>query len=302
MKTRNIKVWLKGCFWAIILLFPVSQSFAQLNTMGTGYFRNLYLFNPAMAGMQETLQLNAGLRQQFSTMPGSPVMQAVSADYRFAKKAAMGIALNNDRAGILKHTRIAGTYAYHLPLNADHKQLHFGVSLVFSNDRLDHSELQGNIDDPDVAGVNLRETYMDGDFGAAYTSDALQLQFALPNMKRLFKKDSYAASDRPLFFSSVSYRLPTGLGIVEPKLVYRSVEGYDHLIDAGANFELNLASVHKLNAFALYHSTKSATFGLGINWNTFGINGMYTTSTSPVQGYVNGDFEISVSYGLYIRK
>jgi hypothetical protein len=49
-----------------------------------------------------------------------------------------------------------------------------------------------------------------------------------------------------------------------------------------------------INLFGMYHSSESTTFGFGINYQAIGINGMYTTATSALGAYTNGNFEINV--------
>jgi type IX secretion system PorP/SprF family membrane protein len=303
MKTMNKYKNKAVIRWYVVLLFiifPFVESSAQLNPMSAVYYQNQYLANPAMAGVQQQLTLNAGIRQQFSTMPGAPVTQFVTADYGFAGKAALGLQVHNDRAGLLKRTRAAASFAYHLPLDQDSRHLSFGLSLSFADDDINLAGLRGDYDDPDVYGVNLRETYLDADFGMAYRTGKLQVQGAVTNLKRLLKKDAYRATDQPVFFTAVSYRIPASFAMIEPKVVFRGVNGYRNLLDAGVNFEFSSPSVSKVNLLALYHSAGSATFGIGINWNNrLSINGMYTTNTSPLQGYTTGDYELGISYGIF---
>lgn len=284
----------------LFIIFPFVKSNAQLNPMSAVYYQNQYLANPAMAGLQQRLTLNAGIRQQFSTMPGAPLSQFITADYGFAGKAALGLQVYNDRAGLLKRTRAATSFAYHLPLDEDNRQLSFGLSLSFADDDINVAAMRGDYDDVDVYGVNMRETYLDADFGMAYRTDKLQVQGAVTNLKRLLKKDTYHASDQPIFFTAVSYRIPVSFATVEPKVVYRGVNGYRNLLDAGVNFEFSSPTVSKVSLLALYHSAGSATFGIGINWNNkLAVNGMYTTNTSPLQGYTTGDYELGISYSLF---
>ncbi|WP_310145158.1 PorP/SprF family type IX secretion system membrane protein [Pedobacter africanus] len=284
----------------LFIIFPFVKSNAQLNPMTAVYYQNQYLANPAMAGLQQQLTLNAGIRQQFSTMPGAPFSQFVTADYGFAGKAALGLQVHNDRAGLLKRTRAAASFAYHLPLDEASRQLSFGLSLSFADDDINVAAMRGDYDDLDVYGVNMRDTYLDGDFGIAYRTDRLQVQGALTNLKRLLKKDTYHASDQPIFFTAVSYRIPLSFATAEPKVVYRGVNGYRNLLDAGVNFEFSSPTVSKVNLLALYHSAGSATFGIGINWNNrLAVNGMYTTNTSPLQGYTTGDYELGISYSIF---
>ena len=305
-KTTSIN-WITNATRSTVLLIlavlPFSNSMAQLNPMGAAYFQNQYMMNPAMAGQQQRLTFNAGVRQQFSSMPGAPLSQSLTADYGFSERAAVGLFVNNDRAGVLKRTHAAGSFAYHLPLSGAGQHLSFGISLSLANDRIDLSDVKGDTNDPDLYDMNQRETYMDGDFGMAYTSSGLQVQAALPNMKHLLKKDILEVANLPVFFSAISYRIPLGsMSTVEPKVVYRGVQGHDNLLDAGANLVFNSAAANKLNLFGMYHSAGSATFGMGVTWkNTFSFNGMYTTNTSALQGYTNGDFELNIGYSLFGR-
>lgn len=306
MKTINMyknKAVIRLCMLLLFIILPFVKSSAQLNPMTAVYYQNQYLANPAMAGLQQQLTLNAGIRQQFSSMPGSPLTQFITADYGFAGKAALGLQVNNDRAGLLKRTRAAASFAYHLPLDQDSQHLSFGLSLSFADDDINLAAMRGDYDDLDVYGVNLRDTYLDADFGMAYRTGRLQLQGALTNLKRLLKKDTYHASDQPIFFTAVSYRIPTSMAILEPKVVYRGVNGYDNLLDAGVNLEFNSPTLSKVNMLAMYHSAGSATFGIGVNWNNkLAINGMYTTNTSPLQGYTTGDYELGISYSFFNKQ
>lgn len=298
-KNRN-KSWGRSFAVLLVMLFPLMESQAQLNPMSSVYFHNQYLTNPAMAGLQQRVHMNAGVRQQFSTMPGLPLTQFVTVDYGFAEKTGIGLQVTNDKAGLLKRTRAAVSYAYHLPLNADSRHFSFGFSVSVADDDINLAALRGDDGDQDVYNVNLRKTYLDADFGVAYRTDRLQIQGAMTNMKRLLKKDNHDVADLPLFYSAISYRIPASFAVLEPKVVYRGVRGFRNLLDAGVNVEFNSPTVNKVNALVLYHSAKSLTLGIGINWNNrLAINTMYTTNTSPLQGYTSGDYELGISYSIF---
>lgn len=303
MKTimKNIGKTCGSCFVVLLMMvFPSVKSHAQLNPMSAVYYQNQYLTNPAMAGLQQRIYLNAGIRQQFSTLPGLPSTQFVTADYGFAEKAGIGLQVSNDKAGLLKRTHAAVSYAYHLPLNEGNRHLSFGFSISFASDDINLAALRGDDGDQDVYNVNMRKTYLDADFGMAYRTDGLQIQGSISNMKRLLKKDSYNVADLPLFFSAISYRIPANFAVLEPKVAYRGVRGFRNLLDAGVNVEFNSPTVNKVNALLLYHSAGSLTLGVGVNWNNrIAINTMYTTNTSPLQGYTAGDYELGISYSIF---
>ena len=292
----------------LIILFltiaGTNKVMAQLDPMGSQYFLNQYLANPAMAGMDEGLTLNGAVRKQYSTIPGAPSTQTLTAGYQMNSRVGWGLNLYNDAAGLIRKTRVVGSYAYHLPLSNENNQLHFGISLGFMNERIGYENVDGDQGDVVIGRFNERDTYVDGDFGAAYTSKHLSVQAAVPNMKSFFGTDDNNTIDRSTFFTSLSYKWFLGSTMasttVEPKVVYRGVKGHDNLLDAGANL---ITANNQLIFTGMYHSSQSATFGMGVNINkALTILGMYTTETSAMQRYANGNFEVGLKYQVLKNK
>jgi len=303
MKIFDIKTVLTTSAVLLITASAVTESRAQLHPLSGIYYQNQYLVNPAMAGLKEgVLRLNLGYREQWSSMPGAPAVQALTGDYGFGNKVGLGLNLYNDKAGLLTRSRIMGTYAYHLSLNGENEKLHFGISLGFMNERLADEDVKGDPGDVNIGRVNERETFADGDFGAAYTSNKLTVQGAIPNLKNFFKKDDNTnIVDASTFFTAVSYKfyseqLLNGMGI-EPKVSYRGVKGYKNILDIGTNLTFADEALHLMG---MYHSTRSATFGVGIDYQkTLSIMGMYTTETAALSGYTNGNFELALRVNLF---
>ncbi len=285
-------------FLAVAILHTTVK--AQLNPLATQYFQNQYLFNPAMAGINPGLNVNLSLRKQWSSIPGAPFTQAVSADY-LLNRAAFGINVYNDQSGLLRSTRAVATYAYHIPLGQDNQKLNFGLSAGVLSQRVPTDQLIGDQGDLSVSRYNDRKSYLDGDFGASYTSNKLNIQAALPNLRSVFNQDNNNYTvDRSLYFTAVSYRFGFGETLnaigLEPKVCFRGVKGYTNIVDAGANLML---ADNQLSIQAMYHSTKSTTFGFGLNKNSYSILAFYTTETSAISNYTNGDFEISLKLNLF---
>ncbi|WP_257668132.1 PorP/SprF family type IX secretion system membrane protein [Parapedobacter tibetensis] len=272
---------------------------AQLNPLSSQYYTNQYLINPAFAGAGEGLKLNCAYRKLWSNVLGSPLTQNLTADYGF-NKVGLGLTVNNESAGLQRQTRVVGSYAYHLKLNDNNHQLHFGVSLSFMSQRLENADIYGNPNDPTIGQYNDRETYLDGDFGVAYTLDKLNIQAAIPNLKSVLKKDVIKLADVATFYTAVSYKIGISEGAegmdVEPKVAYRGVKGFDNIWDAGAQFGIANKQVFLL---AMYHSTRNATFGLGIDFRKkYLISGTYTIQTSALSSYTNGSFELNLRLNL----
>ncbi|MES3017152.1 MAG: PorP/SprF family type IX secretion system membrane protein [Bacteroidota bacterium] len=287
----------------IAAVFSGSQAMAQLSPMGAMYFQNQYLGNPALAGTEAGLDLSLGIRKQWTNIPGSPAMQAFTGSYGLNEKVGLGLTVYNDKAGLFKRTRTVASYAYHLPISGDSKRLSFGLSLGFMNERIATEDIRGNSGDANVGAYNQRDSYIDGDFGVAYTSDKFNIQAAIPNMKSYLKKDINSdAVDRATFFSALSYKFQLegggGFGI-EPKMAYRGVKGMDNIVDVGAN--LSYAN-SKVNLFGMYHSTNSTTWGIGLNYQNIGFSGMYSTATSALSSYANDNFEVSMKVKLFNKQ
>ncbi|WP_082035788.1 PorP/SprF family type IX secretion system membrane protein [Pedobacter lusitanus] len=281
----------------ISLFAGLQKASAQIRPLGTQYYENQYISNPAFAGMDQGMNINISYRNQWRSIPGSPVTMAVSGDYRVVDKVGVGFNVYNDKAGLIGRTRVMGTYAYHLPLNIDNRELHFGISLGMMKERLDEQSIIATPDDIAAARYNQRKSYVDGDFGIAYTTDRLTLQAALPNLKKFFKKDEMNAVMGSTYLAAVSYKIGTTLDVVsiEPKISFRGAKDIDNIWDIGTNLKLenNLVSF-----LGMYHSDKSSTFGVGINYENFFIQGFYTSQLAGERQRTGGDFEINLKINL----
>ncbi|MNK79772.1 hypothetical protein D3C87_994490 [compost metagenome] len=285
----------------VLIAFTVISisSKAQLNPLSAQYYTNQYLINPAFAGAGQGIKVNGAYRKLWSNVPGSPLTQNLTVDYGF-NKVGLGLTVNNESAGLQRQTRVVGSYAYHLKLNENNHQLHFGVSLGFMSQRLENADIYGNPADPTVGQYNDRKTYLDGDFGIAYTSDKLNVQASIPNLKSVLKKDVIKLADVATFYSAVSYKISLSEGMegmdVEPKVAYRGVKGFDNIWDAGA--QLSIAN-KQVFLMGMYHSSENATFGLGMDYKKkYLISGTYTTQTSALSAYTNGSFELNLRLSL----
>ncbi|HEY0611904.1 MAG TPA: PorP/SprF family type IX secretion system membrane protein [Chitinophaga sp.] len=275
------------------------NSLSLLEPSGTQWFQNQYLANPAMAGIDTGLHLNAAYRRQYNGIDGAPVTGHFSADGALGKRVGAGLRIMNDEAGLLTRTRVALTYAYHLPLGLKGQQLHFGLSLAVNVQRLDYKQLNGDPNDPSIGAFNRRDNYFEGEYGMAYTDGNLYLQAALPNVRSLFTGKDYGANGGGVFFTAASYRfMPAGaISGIEPKIAYRGIKGYDNILDAGLNIYLlnNVA-----NVMAMYHTSKSLTAGVGVNIKKAVIlQALYTTQTGGIKTYVDGTYEIGATVNLF---
>ncbi|MBY0244855.1 MAG: PorP/SprF family type IX secretion system membrane protein [Sphingobacteriaceae bacterium] len=269
---------------------------AQHYTLVSQYFINPYLSNPALAGASEGLNLNMVHRQQRKIFKGAPVAQSLTADYALNRKMGLGINMYLDKAGLQRDVRFLASYAYHLQLIAEQK-LHFGMSFGFSNQSLSSQEIIGNVGSASMA--NYKKNYFDGDVGIGYESNELKAEVVIPNMKTFLNKNKNV-SDVSLFYGSVSYKtMARGNSedvFVESKLAYRSIKGYDDIVDFGVE-----ASIlqQQLQFMAMYHSSKNMSFGLSYKYkDIYVLNTIYTSASNGLTEYVNGMFEVGIKVHL----
>lgn len=273
---------------------------SQVDPLGPQYFQNQYLGNPAFAGIDTGLHLNAAYRKQFRDDPGVPVTMAVTADYAAGKRVGVGLSFYNDKAGLLSNTRVAATYAYHLPLTAaGTQQLHFGLSVGFRTEYIDRKGVNGDATDPSIGRFNRRDNYFDGDFGVAYTGSGLSLQASLPNMVGYFKSDNKTQVNSATFYTAAGYKIAIGsqLTSIEPKVCFRGVRGFDNIIDMGANIAF---LDNQANVYGMYHTSKNFTVGAGYNIaHTVGILLSYSSQTAGLSNYLSGNFTLGIKVDLF---
>jgi type IX secretion system PorP/SprF family membrane protein len=277
-------------------LMSVKTAVAQLSPMGNMYFYNQYLGNPAMAGATDKVNLNLLYRKQFNEVPNAPTYQVFTGEYAFAEKAALGLNVDLSKSGLINTTRVMGTYAYHMPVAATGK-LHFGVSVGLAKEFVNREDITAENYDPVVGRFNDRGYRLDGDLGAAYTDERLNLQATLLNLNNLLKTDPNFVTgiNYATFFTAVSYKLNVNDNFkVEPKLVYRGIKGMDNIVEGG----FGLSYQEKFNLFGLYHSTNNATVGMGFKYDQFRLSGIYSIGPSAIRSFTGGDFEIGLGWAL----
>jgi len=281
----------------LILLLNVlaGKLHAQLNPYGAGYFQNQYLFNPAMAGYQQKLNVNLAYRKEWVDIPDGPVNQYLTGDYGLSDRVGARLKITNDKAGVLSTTEAMATYSYHIAVS-DNQNLHFGLSAGVWNRRVDNSRLNGEPGDASV--MSAGRTQFDADFGVAYNYDRLTVQGAFPNMVSYFQKNETDAVDKPTFFAAASYKVNVSNNediTLEPKVAYRGVKGYDQIVDVGANVDFS----NRVNVFGVYHTTKNITAGAGLNlFNKLAITANYTSASSVLKTYTDGTIEIGLRFSF----
>nr|WP_315421000.1 PorP/SprF family type IX secretion system membrane protein [uncultured Pedobacter sp.] len=288
-----------------LILIMIIEANAQLNPMSSIYYQNEYLINPALVGEAQRTNFNFSLKKQWANTEGSPSMQAISVDHGISERTGIGISITNEKAGLIQRSKAVASFAYRLPVSYNDDILSVGMGAGIYYEGLDWDKFKGDKSDLSFASFNDRPAYLDADIGVAYENNGFKMQAAIPNVKRALVRDlKRSIVNKSTFYSSISYRYTYDFSewfdFIEGRVAYRGVEGYKGLFDIGVNINF-LGGDLVFNS--MYHSSKSITVGGGtiIN-NTLQLILYYSTGTSTIQNYNNGEFEIGLKYSIFGSK
>ncbi len=177
----------------ILTLFSLGPmtSFAQTKPHLNHYLYNYYLINPAVAGIEDFVDIKSGVRSQWNGLEGAPEtltltihgniegqdkvnptkekkysIDEITVDldgYNARPHHGLGAILIADRIGPFSKIQANGSYAYHIPLS---KKLRMaaGLSMGLTQNSLDQSKISLN-DPNDVAVSGDRYSNINPDLG-----------------------------------------------------------------------------------------------------------------------------------------
>lgn len=135
---RNVKTIL-----TILTMFTfVAVSFAQQGSKLAMFSKNIQMWNPAVAGANETTSLVASFRTQWAGLEGAPRLQTVGFGTPIGKSMGIGLNIVNDKVFVERQTYVSADFSYGLTLG-ESTNLYLGLrgGGVFNN--IDTSRLTG---------------------------------------------------------------------------------------------------------------------------------------------------------------
>lgn len=198
---------------------------------------NYYFVYPSLAGIGEGGKLRSTVRQQWFDVDDAPNLQTFNAHFRIGENSGAGVILFNDANGFHSQTGFKGTYAYHLKLGGDIRdlnQLSFGISGVVLASRLDETEFRAVDFDPAITFNNLSTSYFNVDLGLSYSFREFYAHAAVLNAveteRNLFRigraslNDELVVDNLRRYLFSVGYVFGRGEFRVEPSLLFQATE------------------------------------------------------------------------------
>ena len=142
---------MKHYFTPILLWYAFGLA-AQQAPQYSLYMLNPYAYNPAYAGLENTLVATGVYRQQWSNLLGAPVTQHINAHLPlYVISSGVGVRIENDAIGAHRTTQAVLSYNYQLELGRT-ALLSAGVSAGYMQYALDGTKLrapEGTYAEPD---------------------------------------------------------------------------------------------------------------------------------------------------------
>ncbi|MFD1628741.1 PorP/SprF family type IX secretion system membrane protein [Pseudopedobacter beijingensis] len=269
------------------------QQFGQMGRL----YQNPYQTNPAMAGNDGTTSIYLNYSNQWNKINGAPKALSLSGSTPLNERAYVGLNVFSDKSGLLRKTQGMGTFAYHFPLGEKQK-LRLGVSLSWTDDRLDADKAIGDLDDPLLMGYNDRSSYLDGNFGVGYTFQSFEAQFSWLSINNK-RYGRIATVDRSLYYASLAYSFN-----IDDNFSLKPRIGYRHLDTGKDNWDVAMAwGVDIVDIYTVYHSTNSFTGGFGVRTEkNFRLGFYYSNEAKETRSFSGGVFDIVVGYVFPPRK
>jgi len=242
---------MKKIFVTLFALLAYTAIQAQSNELIGQYFLNMPSYNPAFTGVDNFLNVSAGMRQQWTGFSGSPYNSFVNGyglvgsshdSLGIKPKHGIGANIMMNGQGAYKQHEVALMYAYHVPV-ARKTYLSLGMSPTLYSERIQISKLTVEDDVNDATYQSL----MNG--ADSYTNLQLNAGLAL-------------YSDR--FYVSYSLRSAAKLSVSGNEEVFNRQTEKRHHIMAGYTFHINQRVDLITNSFLRIDRLRPALFEAGV--------------------------------------
>ncbi|SOD18403.1 PorP/SprF family type IX secretion system membrane protein [Pedobacter xixiisoli] len=281
-------------YFLTLLFFVTTATKAQVSPPMSMYYLNEYLYNPAVAGKIQGLNVGLSYKNNLTGSNGQTVGNTITLDYGMGKNG-FGVFVNTDKDGLLNVNRFGASYAYNVQTSKT-GNLRFGLSAGISTLKINTNDIIG--EDGDVLPAQYDDYVFDGDLGAYYSDEKLSLSAVAPNLRNIIYSENVSDGyNYSTFYFSAAYQVLDGPVKLTPKVLYRGIDGYDNVIDVGVNAQF---AEDKFNLLAFYHSSNSMSFGMGFNlMKKYQMQATYSLPiNSNLKRYTYGAVELGIKVNL----
>ena len=307
---------MKQLFTLLILAFALSLAYGQQPAQYSLFMMNKLNWNPAYAGLDNSLSATGVYRAQWAGLEGNPVTQNVNVHMPlYILSSGIGINLENDELGAERRTTGTVSYNYQLPVGR-RGLLAIGLSAGLAQRTLDGSKLRTPDGDYDIdASVIIHNDGLlpisqinasAATFGAGiyYYSERFEAGLAARNLSEpIVDLDAISLVLKRTFFFNAGGHFDLGGSLsLHPSLLARSdlaqtqtdiaaILQYNDNIFGGASFRgYNSDNIDAVAFIAGFKLSENVTLAYA-----------YDLTLSTLNQVSNGSHEVMINYNLNKR-
>ena len=278
--------------------FTISLIAQQEQQLSTNFFNPLVM-NPAYAGSQKSLIINATLRDQWTNFKGAPRTQVLTLHSPLKKdNFGVGFTFVNDYIGAHSNKSIAFDWSYSVRLNKKSHQLAFGIKprVGIYQTNFSNSKVQDNTDGVFVDNYNYTKVLPNIGAGLYYYGEKFYIGLSSP---KIIKNDLNLQSGQKAFeqnhfyfFGGTVFKLNSMVDM-RPSFIVKYVNNAPLSIDGNLSFLI----LNKVWIGAMYRY--KAALGLNVMYyltEHLNIGYAYDYGLNSIQKYSAGSHEIMLSY------
>ncbi|MDI3319217.1 PorP/SprF family type IX secretion system membrane protein [Pinibacter soli] len=239
------------------------------------YYRDGYLWNPALAGQNGT-RLYGLLNTSWSGFEGAPKLVTFAGDAKLGEKSGVGLIITSDKSGIFQRYQGAASYAFVAKLS-EKNSLRIGGSLNFYKERLDNSALTSNGQIDNTAKTfNDKGMQFNGDLGLSFEGERFSIGATGYNIGSYMQDSAGRSSDLAMgqVLASYKFNCEDERISVKPMAAYKMFYDQKNVFTGGLQLEMQDA----FHASVYWQSTGNVMGGLGIMAKNLGeINFFYSS-------------------------
>lgn len=302
---------MKKNYTLLFFLAFLNLALAQQPAQYSLYNFNKFNFNPAYAGLDNSLSLTGVYRTQWVGIPGKPVTQNVNAHLPlYIASGGVGLEFENETLGNWQQSKFLLAYNFQLPISRT-GILSMGLSAGFIQRALDGSKIitpEGIYDPPDPFhnDPNLPEVKEDGNtlavnFGAFYQDEKLEIGLSAMNLtEQAVELTTAAYKPERSYFFYLGYNIEMNKSFtINPSALVKStfaqtqmdfsvIIKYNSNIYGGASFRgYNSNSIDAVVLMTGFKLSEKITIGYA-----------YDLTLSKLSTVSSGSHEILLNYNL----
>lgn len=296
----KISRYIKVLFSLSVLVFGfVQMAKSQQIPLFSQYQFNQYLYNPAVAGSEASVEARLVQRYQWRGITDAPRTFNVNAYGPIqGQKMGVGGMVYSDIAGPTRRTGFQGSYSYHLQLN-DEMRIGFGLGLGIDQYIVDGTQVRlDEIDDPALQNYRGSSYEFNAKFGIYFYADkyyaGLSIPQIVPDRINVFQSTTNMSKLEDHYILNGGYKFDIGSDFqIEPALLLRWKS------PAPLQADVSVWAYYKEMVWigVTYRTDDAISFGLGYKFQDILMIGYsYDYTTSYLSSFSKGSHEIMLGF------